>query len=276
MNTSDTDKFVLNLQRVLYVPKLTKNLQSVPAMATMGAEVRFDSGRCIVLKDGKVFIIGTLYDKKLYKANVEHAAVAHAQLPNSETWHCRFGHLNHDYLNRMKKNEMVHGMDYTAAGNDKDCEACILGKMQKKRFPKHENKGKDTKHFEDKRRATRPFEIVHTDGCGPMQVESKGGSCYMLTFTDDYSRYAMVHFIRYKSEVLSKFKDYASYVEKQFGHAVKVLSYEKHFGYEVKILRSDNGGEYTLLNLLSFVMRKELDGSTLHHTHRNRMELQSG
>eukprot|EP00794_Sanderia_malayensis_P011662 gene11662-12866_t len=137
LNTSDTEKFVLNLQRVLYVPKLTKNLLSVPAMASMGAEVRFDSGRCIVLKNGKEFIIGTLYDKKLYKANVEHAAVAHAQLPNSETWHCRFGHLNHDYLNRIKNNEMVHGMDYTAAGNDKDCEACILGKMQKKCFPKN-------------------------------------------------------------------------------------------------------------------------------------------
>eukprot|EP00794_Sanderia_malayensis_P000747 gene747-25_t len=180
LNTNDTDKFVLNLQRVLYVPKLTKNLLSVPAMASMGAEVRFDSERCIVLKDGKEFIIGTLYDKKLYKANVEHAAVAHAQLPNSETWHCRFGHLNHDYLNRMKKNEMVHGMDYTAAGNDKDCEACILGKMQKKRFPKYENKGKDTKHFEDKRRATRPFEIVHTDVCGPMQKSESDSMEYAI------------------------------------------------------------------------------------------------
>ena len=37
-----------------------------------------------------------------------------------------------------------------------------------------------------------------------MQVESKGGSRYMLTFTDDFSRYTTAYFIKSKSEVLSK------------------------------------------------------------------------
>ena len=41
-------------------------------------------------------------------------------------------------------------------------------------------------------RSTELLEIVHSDLCGPMQVESVGGSKYMLTFTDDYSRYTTV------------------------------------------------------------------------------------
>ena len=41
-----------------------------------------------------------------------------------------------------------------------------------------------------------------------MQVESKGGSGYMLTFTDDFSQYTTAYFIKSKSEVLSKFMEY--------------------------------------------------------------------
>ena len=38
----------LTLNKVLYVPSLSKNLLSVPAMTQMGAEVLFDEGKCII------------------------------------------------------------------------------------------------------------------------------------------------------------------------------------------------------------------------------------
>ena len=31
------------------------------------------------------------------------------------------------------------------------------------------------------------LEIIHTDVCGPMSVEARGGYRYFLTFTDDLS-----------------------------------------------------------------------------------------
>ena len=34
-------------------------------------------------------------------------------------------------------------------------------------------------------RATDLLEIIHTDVCGPMNVEARGGYRYFLTFTDD-------------------------------------------------------------------------------------------
>ena len=96
----------------------------------------------------------------------------------------------------MKK-EMVDGLNYDIdTRSRKECKACILGKMQKKPFPK-----------QSQHRASKPYEIVHSDVCGPMQVESKGGSKYILTFTDDFSRYTIAYFIKSKSEVLSKFID---------------------------------------------------------------------
>ena len=102
-----------------------------------------------------------------------------------------------------------------------NCEACTLGKMHRSSFQK-----------QSQHRATQLLEIIHSDICGPMQVESIGGSKYMLTFTDDYSRYTTVYFLKNKNEVIVKFKHYVSQVENRSGHNINTF-------------RTDNGGEYT-------------------------------
>ena len=242
-NTCDV---VLDLLKVLFVPKLTKNLLSVPVMALMGAEIRFDKDKCLILKDGKEFVIGCLLHDKLYSVNTkEYAQVSIADSTASPAvWHFRLGHLNYTYMNQLMKKEMVNGMNYASGTQtQKICEACVLGKMQKKPFPK-----------QSQHRTTRPYEIVHSDVCGPIQVESKGGSRYMLTFTDDYSRYTTVYFIKSKNEVLSKFMEYVNSVDKLTGrHITKlnILSEE-----DVKFLRSDNGGEYTSNSFAKFCTEK--------------------
>ena len=75
---NSTNDVVLDVHKVLFVPKLTKNLLSVPAMALMGAEIRFDKDKCLVLKDGKEFVIGCLLHDKLYSVNtIEYARVSY-------------------------------------------------------------------------------------------------------------------------------------------------------------------------------------------------------
>ena len=239
---SGTREIALDLHKVLLVPKLTKNLLSVPAMALMGAEIRFDRDKCLVLKNGKEFVIGCLPDDKLYTVNtVEYAQVSTTDSgPSLEVWHNRLGHLNYNYMNQLIKKEMVDGMNCdSVTESQKECEGCVLGKMQKKPFPK-----------QSQHRATKPYEIVHSDVCGPMQVESKGGSRYMLTFTDDFSRYTTVYFIKSKNEVLSKFREYVNSVEKQTGSQITKLNILAE--EDVKVLRSDNGGEYTSNNFTKF------------------------
>jgi hypothetical protein len=51
--------FHLELHKVLYVPKLAKNLLSVPAMASMGAEVQFDDKKCIISKYIAAYTVST-------------------------------------------------------------------------------------------------------------------------------------------------------------------------------------------------------------------------
>ena len=89
-------------------------------------------------------------------------------------------------------------------------------------------------------RASKPFELIHSDVCGPMSVSSLGGSRYYVSFIDDYSRYTFIYFMKNKSEVLEKFKEFHTY-------ALNVG------GKPINTLRSDNGGEYTSKEFETFL-----------------------
>lgn len=80
-------------------------------------------------------------------------------------------------------------------------------------------------------RTSEPLEIVHSDLCGPMQVEFKSGAKYFVTFIGDHSRWCEVWFLRNKSDVFNAFKEYKVMVENSGGK-------------RVKLLQSDNGKEY--------------------------------
>ena len=162
----------------------------------------------------------------------EHAHIA-TEKPSLEQWHCRFGHLNFSYVNKLAQGNLVEGMTHTTGTVNHECEACAQAKMHKIPFPK-----KSTK------KTSRALELIHSDLCGPMNVESIGGSKYVLTFTDDHTRYVTVYFLKSKSEVLSKFEEYVNMVENATGQRVQNLL-------------TDNGGEYLSQNFRNFVLVKE-------------------
>ena len=64
--SSSQNETFLALQSVAFVPDLTKNLLSVPAMTEKGAEVRFTKDSCIVVKEEKKYVIGHCVGGKLY------------------------------------------------------------------------------------------------------------------------------------------------------------------------------------------------------------------
>ena len=131
------------------------------------------------------------------------------------------------------------------SGTVKECEACVRGKMKKETFSK-----------QSEHRAIRPDELIHSNLCGPMQVESKGGSKYILTFTDDHTRYTTAYFIKSKRETLSKFTEYVHSVDKQADEKVKKLNILTERN-DVKIIRSNNGGESAEMALQNSAQRRE-------------------
>jgi hypothetical protein len=81
------------------------------------------------------------------------------------------------------------------------------------------------------KRKIKPGEVIHTDICGPMSVESLGGSKYFVTFKDEASGFRHVYFIKHKSDMCARFKEYKRLVANKFGQSMKIL-------------RSDNEREY--------------------------------
>ena len=72
-------------------------------------------------------------------------------------------------------------------------------------------------------RSTRKLQLVHSDVCGPMQTRSSGGQNYFVTFIDDYSRCCAVYFLKQKSEVFDKFKEFEAIVTNERGHSIGTL-----------------------------------------------------
>ena len=61
------------------------------------------------------------------------------------------------------------------------------------------------------------LEIVHTDLCGPIGIESYSLEKLFILFFDDYSRMMIVMHLKEKSEAFEKFKWYLARLEKEIG-----------------------------------------------------------
>ena len=209
------------LQNVWYLPELGKNLLSVKAMIDLGALIQFEGQQCKILRNSKVLGIGEVQGKLYILKTTSEQANTVEDSSNPELWHYRFGHLGMENMRKLSEINMVNGIDTIHLNESKLlCEGCVKGKQHKLPYPTKSD-----------HRASEVLEIIHSDVCGPMNVDSYGNSRYFVTFIDDYSRYTSAYFLNRRSEVLGKFKEF-----------VNIMS--NLTGKKVKILRSDNGGEY--------------------------------
>lgn len=85
-----------------------------------------------------------------------------------------------------------------------------------------------------------------------MSTESFGGSKYMVSFTDNYSRWTEIYFLKRKDEVFQTFKDFKNYVEKSTCQ-------------KIKHLQTDNGREYCNERFDTFLKNKGIQ------RHQNKM-----
>ena len=102
-------------------------------------------------------------------------------------------------MKKLHTDGILESLDYESLDA---CELCLLGKMTKTPFSG------------TMERATDLLEIIHTDVCDPMSVKDRGKYRYFLTFADDLSRYGYIYLMKHKSEIVEKFKEFQSEVEK--------------------------------------------------------------
>ncbi|KAI5339351.1 hypothetical protein L3X38_018623 [Prunus dulcis] len=169
---------------------------------------------------------GDLQPNKLYKlistTIVWGAAVSVNQgiEDKTELWHHRLRHISQKELQELHKQGLLE--DVSSCKLD-FCEYCVLGKQRKVSF---------TSNSADNR-SKEQLSYIHSDVWGPAPTKSNGGVRYFVTFMDDFSRKVWVYFMKQKSEIFAKFKEWKTEIENQTGR-------------KIKYLRSDNGGEYTI------------------------------
>jgi len=215
----------LMLTGTLYVPGLAANLFSVPKSVKMGTHVSFsDIGVSLKFRGREVatgYARRGVYVLNLGEGQAMTAAAGSAGV-DSLMWHRRFGHAGGEALARIPA--AVDGMDANTTDlrkvSGKECAACAVAKMTRLVYTPATNP------------PTGVLDLVHTDVCGHMPVDSTGGSRYFVTLIDGFSRYAMAIPIRSKDETGSVVRD-------------TLLQWERATGRKVKTLRRDGGGEYT-------------------------------
>ena len=176
---------------VLYVPKIKRNLLSIAAITDQGHVVKFTKTGVEILNDGGKVIGHGVRRNNLYELS---ALTASTGVGTTKLWHERFGHIGHAVLKEMHKHGMVAHLPAVAEMKE-PCEACMLGKQQRKAFPP-----------ESTNRAKVPLELVHADLCGKMPTQALGGSSYFMLLVDDFSRKMWVYFLHDKAQAFGKFK----------------------------------------------------------------------
>lgn len=189
---------IINLPNTLYVPNLTTNLMSVSKITDKGYTVLFKKNNAIIKDKKGQPILKAQRKDNLYYIQSEISSNDEQEIsfysPKMMLWHEKLGHINGTDLKSAMNKNIVNGLDFNTSDKLNDCEICIKGKMTRLPFPPRENQTKNI------------LEIVHSDVWGPIKMKSHGGSQYFVTFTDEYSRYCKIYFLKRKNEVLEIFK----------------------------------------------------------------------
>ena len=223
----DGTKRTALIETVLYVPDLGVNLLSIAAITEVGVTVHFIKSHVSFNKNDSIVMVGERIGRTLYHLAItvdppyDWACFTTPAPPSIDVWHQRLAHTSVKKIRKMASLEMVDGLilpNHDVSVNQ-PCPGCMCGKMQRSKFKL------------GRTRATQIGQLIHSDVCGPMHIATPRGSKYFVLFTDDFSSYRTVFFLKQKSEVADSFKDYVNILRTETGQPFHTL-------------RADNGGEF--------------------------------
>lgn len=219
------DIFLIELRNVYHVPKIRRNLLSISQIEKQNKRLIFDNNTVKIIDKAINTIVRVaherdgLYIVKLNDGCVETNIASRCTNEESYIWHQRFGHVKVSSIRELVRQNLIRGLDDVNI-SDIQCRGCNIGKSTK--APCKRIVGRQTKDV---------LELIHADLCGPVPVESNGGSKYFLTCTDDFSRKCTIYYLKSKSEI-------KSYIEKF------IIRVERETDRKVKRFRTDNGLEF--------------------------------
>ena len=123
-----------------------------------------------IYKDDVLFAYGDLQDnhyvlklEQHHDNNIYNVDTKRIKINESNPmylWHCRLGHINKKCLEKLHKDGLLSSFNFESYDA---CESCLLGKMTKAPFTGHSERAPDL------------LGIIHSDVCGPMSTQARGG-----------------------------------------------------------------------------------------------------
>lgn len=150
-------------------------------------------------------------------------------------WHYRLGHVSKSYLEQMSKiNVELRNVKFT---NDiLECDICKRAKIVREPC-------KSIRYKYDE-----PLRLIHTDVMGPITPSTfKFGNTYIVTFIDDFTRYAWAYPMANKSMVHIALGSMLENARTILGKDAKIT-----------FLRLDNGTEYFTENMKLLVEKEKI------------------
>lgn len=214
----DIETSKLIIQKVRFSNEVPKNLLSVDCITKKGGNVHFDKDEVIISKDNQIILRGKRNENGLFTVNLgrKEALMSCYEEPD---WHRRMAHLSDENILRLQKMSKGLNLNKSDACKNKDCDVCIRTKMTKKKFDNN------------RERATRVLQLVHSDVCGPINPPTYDDKNYFITLIDDYSGFTMLRLLEYKSEACDAVKE-------------MMLEMETQQRARIEKFRSDNAKEY--------------------------------
>ncbi|KAJ9564855.1 LOW QUALITY PROTEIN: hypothetical protein OSB04_000821 [Centaurea solstitialis] len=198
----------VSLSYVLSLHKFSFNLLSVNRITrTLNCSVKFFPDFCVFkdLLTKKIIGRGREADGLYIFEHQPPRSLACSNSSSPLEVHCRLGHPSLQNLKKL--------CPEFSSLSSLQCESCQFSKHQRIHLsPRVCNK-----------RASSPFELVHSDVWGPCPVTSKLGFKYFVTFVDDYSRTTWLYFMKNRSEVFTHFCSLNAEIKTQFKVSFKLF-----------------------------------------------------
>jgi len=225
MQIQKKDEGISCIYEVLYVPTMNNNLLNLGQLLQNGYRMLLEDNALKIFDKKNRFILKAhMLKNRTFKveiqANQEVNCLSVTEEGESWLWHKRYNHLNFKSLNRLHDQSMVSRLPKLVSPG-RECAGCCISKQPRKSY-------RNLIHS----RTKSALEVVHSDVCGLMEVETLGGNKFFVTFTDDFTRKVWIYLLKRKSQVFEVFRKYKTMVEKQSKLSIQTL-------------RTNGGGEFT-------------------------------
>ena len=243
---SDQESF--GLDNTLYDPNLVRKLMSVKKLCDMDENIRviFSQEEVKVVRNVDIDRVVSESEQLMYGRVDQTGLYAMKEMRsyeciNSSTKikvvslleaHQTLGHPN---IEKIKELDRLNLLPFKIKDVDSSlkCTSCDIGKLPRTKFS----------NLKKRHKTSNVGDIINSDICGKLSIESLGRKNYFISYIDDHSDYTFVKCISKKSEAFVIFQTVRSFVKNQTGLTIKKLL-------------TDGGGEYIDQDFLDYLDEK--------------------